>query len=120
MLTKVAPMWKVHEDVLKMAKTKEQREAIKWFHSRTVFFNCDLAEGLVLARESEHPDARFLVSLFPEVARGSEARAVSWRKETSRAACAGRTCAEHSRMTTCIFARQRQAARGQWRYTVFI
>ena len=58
--------FKVHADVLKMAKTKEQREAIKWFHARRVFFESKLfTNGLALARESEHPDARFLVSLFP-------------------------------------------------------
>ncbi len=57
----------VHADVLKMAVTKEKRERIKWFHARDVFFGrADLSVGLQLARECEHEDARFLVSLFPE------------------------------------------------------
>ncbi len=56
----------VHADILKMAKTQEKREAIKWFHARGVFFaERELTNGLALARQSEHPDARFLASLFP-------------------------------------------------------
>ncbi len=61
----------MHADVLKMAKSKEQREAIKWFHARRVFFEefeSECENGLALARESEHPDARFLASLFPGAA----------------------------------------------------
>ncbi len=73
-------MWEVHADVLKMAKSEEQREAIKWFHARSTFFahgdEPDVAGGLALARESEHPDARFLASLFPENASG-----VAWQWE---------------------------------------
>ncbi len=57
---------KVHADILKLAKTTEQRERIKWFHARTVFFRSDLRHGLELARTSQHQDARRLVSLFPE------------------------------------------------------
>ena len=59
----------VHADVLKMAGSKEKRERIEWFHARRVFFFDDanlLAEGLALARQCEHEDARFLVSLFPD------------------------------------------------------
>ncbi len=60
------PSFEVHADVLRMAKTKEQREAIKWFHARRVFFDSgSCSDGLELARQSEHPDARLLVSLFP-------------------------------------------------------
>ncbi len=55
----------VHADILRMAKTEEKRERIKWFYARRVFFDRRLAEGLMRARESNHPDARFLVSLFP-------------------------------------------------------
>ncbi len=57
---------KVHADVLKMAKTEEKRELIKWYHARRVFFGPrkDFASGLALAGECTHEDARFLVSLF--------------------------------------------------------
>ncbi len=56
----------VHADVLKMAKTEAQRERIKWFHARSVFFRFGFVEqGLALARQCAHEDARFLVSLFP-------------------------------------------------------
>ncbi len=56
----------VHADVLKMAKTEAQRERIKWMHARTVFFRAGrFAQGLALARQCAHEDARFLVSLFP-------------------------------------------------------
>ncbi len=59
----------MHADVLRMAKTKEQREAIKWFHARRVFFNKrSFSDGLELARQSEHTDSRFLVSFFPNAA----------------------------------------------------
>ncbi len=60
---------KVHADILKMVGTKEKRERIKWYHARRVFFDkgtsagC-FAQGLELAKESEHPGARFFVSLF--------------------------------------------------------
>ncbi len=91
-------LFKVHEDVLKMAKTKEQRDRIKWFHARRVFFeNGQHVEGLELARHCEHDDARFLVSLFPEgvpteedevaavfLARPDDARCLCWA-----AHCAG-------------------------------
>ncbi len=56
----------VHADVLKMAKTEAQRERIKWYHARRIFFGqAMLTEGLALARQCQHEDARFLVSLFP-------------------------------------------------------
>ncbi len=61
---------KVHADVLRMAKTEEKRERIKWFYARRVFFDPhqrkSLAAGLTLAKQSQHQDARFLVSLFPD------------------------------------------------------
>ncbi len=58
----------VHEDILRMAKTEEERERIKWLHARKSLCTWEkkLSETLVLARHSSHPDARFLVSLFPE------------------------------------------------------
>ncbi len=56
----------VHGDVLKMAATEEKRERIKWYHARRAFFDQRLFDhGLALARQSEHEDARLLVSLFP-------------------------------------------------------
>ncbi len=83
---------KVHADVLRMAKTEEKRDRIKWYHARRIFFDrCCFAEGLELAKESNHPDARFLVSLFPDggptteenakqtfVAHGDDARCICW------------------------------------------
>lgn len=50
-------MFKVHADVLRMAKTKEKQERIKWFHTRRVFFDNQsprFAEVLELARQCEH------------------------------------------------------------------
>ncbi len=59
--------FEVDTDVLKMARSKEKREAIKWFYARRVFFELQHFDaGLDLARGSEHPDARFLSSLFPQ------------------------------------------------------
>ncbi len=56
-----------HADILKLAQTKEKRERIKWFHARQVFFSpWEQARGLELARQCDHEDARFLVSLFPD------------------------------------------------------
>ncbi len=84
---------KIHADILRMAKTKEKREAIKWFHARHIFFSRHgdaLAHGLALARDSDHEDARFLVSLFSMsprddaeaakvfLARQDDARCLSW------------------------------------------
>ncbi len=67
--------FKEHADVLKMAKSKEKRDAIKWFHARRVFFSDDRGVGLELARESEHPDARYFASLFPGAAPQTKADA---------------------------------------------
>ncbi len=81
----------VHADILKMAKTKEKREAIKWFHARRFFFEKEnFRAGLELARQSEHPDARLLVSLFPEAppAKKEEALAVFMaRQDDPRCLC---------------------------------
>ncbi len=78
-------MWKVHADVLKMAKTEEKRQRIKWFHARGVFFEQwnGFAEGLELARHCDHEDARLLVSLFPNGAptRGIDAKIVFLAQE---------------------------------------
>ncbi len=52
-------------DVLNMAQTEEKKERIKWYHARRVFFDHDPSDGLALARQCKHEDARFLVSLFP-------------------------------------------------------
>ncbi len=89
--------WKVHADVLKLAATEERKELIKWLHARRTFFseadNC-FAEGLELARDCKHEDARFLVSLFEDgpppshaeaqdmfVARSDDARCLCWAVE---------------------------------------
>ncbi len=82
----------VHADILRMTKTRDKRECIKWFHARRLFFGrSTMRDGFELARESEHPDARFFVSLLPrgppanyEEARGvflanqSDARCLTW------------------------------------------
>ncbi len=82
---------RVQADVLKMAKTKENRELIKWFYARRVFFFGgtveSLSSGLELARECEHEDARFLVSLFPEGADLSAAAAFQQRSDDARCQC---------------------------------
>ncbi len=70
---------KVHADILKMAKTKEKTERIKWFHARNVFFHHDnkgMSEGLELARQFDHSDARLLASLFPDGAPETRAQAM--------------------------------------------
>ncbi len=88
------PALAAHADVLKMAKTREKRERIKWFNARQLFFawfyDTTTALGLELARECEHEDARFLVSLFPAgaptkekamavfLSRRQDARCVCW------------------------------------------
>ncbi len=82
--------WSVHADVLRMAKSKEKRERIKWFHARCVFFGLRLppshtaeqciaafAAGLTLACKSENEDARHLASLFPNEPPASKEEAVA-------------------------------------------
>ncbi len=85
----------IHSDVLKMAKTKEKQERIKWFYARRVFFDDEsYSGGLALAMLCDHPDARFLVSLFPHgipetqaevaavfLAHDDDARCLCWAAE---------------------------------------
>ncbi len=70
---------RVHADILKLAKTREQREAIKWFHARSIFFGRSskdaVSEGFSLIRQCDHQDARFVLSLFPGDGPGSESQA---------------------------------------------
>ncbi len=91
----------VHADILKMAKTKEKRETIKWFYARQVFFfgakknNPAFSQGFALARQSEHEDARLLVSLFPNGAPASEQEAAKVflaRKDDARCLCWAGLC----------------------------
>ncbi len=88
--------FKEHADVLKMAKSKEKREAIKWFYARRVFFIVkNLPLGLELARESEHPDARYFASLFPGAAPQTNAGAVEVfvaQRDEPRALCWASVC----------------------------
>ncbi len=59
---------KVHAEILRMARTREKRERIKWIHAQGVFFSRDtfsLECGLMLANQCDHEDARFFVTLFP-------------------------------------------------------
>ncbi len=53
--------------MLQMAATEEKRERIKWYHARRAAFEGDdnwLPYAVQLAEQSQHEDARFLVSLF--------------------------------------------------------
>ncbi len=55
-------------EVLKLVKTKEKQERIKWLYARRVFFGFSgtaLSDGLDLARGVDHEEARMLVSAFP-------------------------------------------------------
>ncbi len=59
---------KAHADILRMCSSRKKRERIKWFVARDAFFDktkTAFKKGLRLARECEHEDARFLLSLFP-------------------------------------------------------
>ncbi len=91
--------FRVHADVLKMAKAEEQRERIKWFHARRVFIMSSaatsLAEGLALAKQSQHEDAQFLVSLFRErepQTRKEAAEVFLARADDPRCACWAAQC----------------------------
>ncbi len=85
----------VHADILRMAKTEERRDLMRWFAARSIFFaSVDeeaLADGLALVQQCRHEDARFLVSLFPHgppknlreaadvfLAQQSDARCLCW------------------------------------------
>ncbi len=68
----------VHADILRMAGSEEKRERIKWYYARSVFFGDTtgaFAEGLELAKQCQHEDARYLVSLFPKGPPHSKAKA---------------------------------------------
>ncbi len=68
----------VHADILKQCKSREQRERIKWFHARRVFFDMKAyGDGLRLARQCEDDEAQFLVSLFPGGVPATKALAVA-------------------------------------------
>ncbi len=65
-------------DVLKMAPTRQKKELIKWLYARHIFFLGSaetLSAGFALARQCEHEDARFFVSLFPKGAPATVATA---------------------------------------------
>ncbi len=95
-------MWKAHAELLKMAKTEEKRERIKWFAARSAFFGAkDFAKGLAMARECQQvDDARFLVSLFTGGPPASAEEAVGLflsRRDDARCLCwAARLGAEPS------------------------
>ncbi len=60
-------MLKVHADVLRLAETREKRESIKWHYARGHYSLLRaFAEFLALARQCQHEDALFLLSLLPE------------------------------------------------------
>ncbi len=81
----------VHADVLKVAKMEERRELIKWIYARRVFMSGDdeasFGAGLALARQCQHEDARFLVSLFPDAPTSRDAAAAVFLKHDSDARC---------------------------------
>ncbi len=57
---------RVHTDVLKLARTAEDKELIVWGYARWVFFgSSQFDRRLALARHCQHDDARHLLSLFP-------------------------------------------------------
>ncbi len=84
--------------MLRMAATKQKKDLIKWLYARRTIFApgggfdaSRFAQGLRLASQCEHEDARFLVSLFPGeapattreaatsfLAAGDDARALCW------------------------------------------
>ncbi len=104
---------KVHADVLRMAKTKEKRERIKWFHARTVFFGEHgvgrADEGLALARECDHEDARFLLSLFPDDApKTSEEVVARFLEKNEDARCLCWAAMAGNRNTTSLLAKSAQ------------
>lgn len=90
----------MHQDVLRMAATKEERQRIAWLAAERIFFGTrrdptttpSFAEGLALARQCEgEEDARYLASLFPHgvpekasdvalvfLAHSEDARAMCW------------------------------------------
>ncbi len=89
------------DDVLKMAKTEEKRELIKWYYARRSFFGDQgkeraFRDGLALARQCLHQDALFLVSLFPSgwLKTNEEAASVFLaRRDDPRSLCWGALCA---------------------------
>ncbi len=93
----------VHADILKLCKTKEKRERVKWFHARQVFFDglaSSFIDGLALARQSEHGDARFLVTLFPDGApatRGEAAAVFLAHRDEARCLCWAAQCGAEPR-----------------------
>ncbi len=91
----------VHAEILRLAgKNEDKRERIKWFHARQVFFRPgsdgeDAVErGFELARQSEHEDARFFISLFPggPPATHLDARAVFAGEDDPRCLCWAAEC----------------------------
>ncbi len=86
--------------MLKMAKTKEKRELIKWLYARSVFFGFDeswFPAGLTLARQCENDEAQFFVSLFPCGAPASwveAARAFHEGGDDARCLCWGAECGQ--------------------------
>ncbi len=86
---------KFQSELLRMARTREKKEHIKWIWARNVFFyRKDFAEGLAFARQCEHEDARFLASVFPGDAPASEEEAsqVFWTRAATRDATVGSRC----------------------------
>ncbi len=77
---------RVHEDVLRMARTEKKRELIKWLYARR-FLEVSFSVAVELAKQSTHEDARLLVSLFSAGAPVLEAAAVCAAR--SHDACAG-------------------------------
>ncbi len=116
----------VHADVLKMAETEEKRERIKWFHARRIFF-CDqdalLSEGLSLAQQCQHKDARFLVSLFPggALATKEEAAAVFLRHpEDARCLAWAAQCGAKPRYDLLNSAASGDDAWGETHFSIFL
>ncbi len=82
---------KVQHDVMRMAGTKEKREpAHQVVRGAKTFFKGRFEDGLAFARQCEHWDALFLVSLFPHGAPKYPEHAVAVflaRREDARCLC---------------------------------
>ncbi len=103
----------VQSDVLKLCSSREQRELVKWLYARSIFFchphlsrvfRCSherlYADGLALARQSDHEEARLLVSVFPNGPPGSRAEAAAVlgaRHDDARLVCWAAQCGAQPR-----------------------
>ncbi len=108
----------VHGDVMRMAQSDEQRERIKWFHARRLFFDSlQFDQGLALAAKCRHPDAVLLVSLFPAGSQlhSRDGRILCFLRRTDDARCMfwAQKCGAEPRELMIVDAAQRGDAWAQ-------